>query len=689
MTKCLSKQIILLLAFVCFTIVGFAQTSKLDELLSQLKKSNPDSVQIKIMRGLSTAYTTVDPIKKFYYANQYRLLAEKNGLDSIVANGYLDMGISYGIRSNTDSALYYFRLGFDKAKQINYSSGIARAYVNIGYAYDRMEKKKDAVRSYEEALKIFRRLNIKKGINQCITNLGSIYFDLGEYTVANDYFEEVLANVKQTPNDQIGMGNALFTLGNSNRELGNLEQSLTYYQQSLAIREKIGDLNGIALSNWGIGLLSIENKQFKKALPYLAIALANNKKLKNAYQECVVLLAYADAYTGLNDYDNAENFANGALAKAKESDSKGLIALALEKLVEINKAQKNFIAAEKLAKDFTKINDSLNIPETKKEVIIGDLRRINFDNKNLEKRNKSIAEKNSNYVTLISITSISLIVVALLLLLYYRRNLEKKTINNILQKQKQDIAEVNEELVAQMDIVSAQNIELEKLNKLKSKFFSIVSHDLRGPLITLKTLLTLYRSGDLTEAELSELLLKLENTTTTTTTFLDSLLEWSKSQLDGMVIKAANVNIFDIATENMRLMDSQIQLKALKVTNAIFTDCTVYADQNMVNIIFRNLLSNAIKFCHIGDEITFSAHSKDNNIVFTISDTGPGIGEQDLNNLFNLTSTISLGTAGEKGYHIGLVLCKDMIEQNNGSISVESKLGQGASFHITLPAKKH
>ncbi|RZL52017.1 MAG: hypothetical protein EOO93_22785, partial [Pedobacter sp.] len=104
------KLICTLIFFIGFNAAN-AQTTKVDELLGQLNKNDPDTIQIKILRKLSAAYSSVDPVKKYYYANQFRLLAEKNGIDSSVANGYLDMGISYGIRSNLDSALYYFKLG--------------------------------------------------------------------------------------------------------------------------------------------------------------------------------------------------------------------------------------------------------------------------------------------------------------------------------------------------------------------------------------------------------------------------------------------------------------------------------------------------------------------------------------------------------------------------------------------------
>jgi two-component system sensor histidine kinase/response regulator len=675
-------------------ITTFAQTTKVDELLAQLNKNSPDTAQIKILRKLSTAYSAVDPVKKFYYANQFRLLAEKNGIDSLVASAYLDMGISYGIRSKLDSALYYFNLGYEKSKETNYTVGIGRSQANIGYAYDRLDRKKEAVKSYESALKIFRKLNIKKSINQMITNLGSIYFDLGEYKIADSYFRQVLENVKEVPSDEMGLGNALFSLGNSNRKLGNPEKSMDYYEQSLAIREKIGDLNGIALSNWGIGQSYINKYQYAKALGYLEIALKNNRTLKNVYQECVVLMGISHAYLGLNDNKSAEETAKLALIKAKESNSKGLTAEALELLIEVNAAQKKYDDALRFQADYNAIKDSLDTKKVKKDVIITDLNRINSDNKDLVKDNKTIVAKNSDYVTVISIVTILLIIVAVLLALYYRRNLEKKATNILLQQQKQEIAEVNEELGAlneelttQMDLVSAQNIELEKLNSVKNKFFSIVSHDLRSPLNSLKMLFELYRKGVLDEKELSDLLTRLEDTIYTTASFLDNLLEWSKSQLEGMIVEPSAVEIHHIVENNIKLMDSQIKLKVLKVENKIAIDTTVFADSNMINTVVRNLLSNAIKFCNIGDEITFDAKLTNGEVICSISDSGPGISDKDKENLFNLTHTISTGTSGEKGYHIGLILCKDMILQNKGSIQVNSELGKGTTFNITLPAK--
>ena len=669
-----------------------AQTTKVDQLLVQLNKNSSDTAQLKIMRQLSVAYSSVNPERKFYYAQQYKSLAEKLGIDSLVASAYLDMGNSHVLRSNLDSGLYYFKIGHEKAKNCHFESGIARGYINIGYVYDRLDRKKEAADYYEIALKLYRKLKSKKGINQCITNLGSIYFDLKEYRIADHYFQKVLENVKENPTDESGLASALYSLGGTKQRLGKFKEAMQLYKKSLTIREKIGDLNGIALTQWGFGELYVEKGAYVKALSHLNIALKNNRILKNLYQESAVLMTISEAYLGLKDYKRAEETANLGLERAKQTDSKIAVSLLLNTLAKISAAQKKFEEALIFQAAYQAINDSLKNDEVIKEVITTDLQRINSDNKILETDNKTITARNADYKVIIATITVLLLIVALLFILYYKRNLEKKAINLQLQKQQQEIAEaneelgsLNEELKTQMDIVSTQNVELEKLNTVKNKFFSIVSHDLRSPLNTLKSLFTLYRKGDLTKEELNGLLKRLEDTIYTTATFLDNLLEWSKSQLEGMIVKPLIFKVQQIIDENIQLMDSQIKLKELQVENRITKDLSAFADKDMINVVFRNLLSNAIKFCDQTDKITFDAYLSKGKVICTIRDTGPGINEQDQAHLFNLTHNMSTGTAGEKGYHIGLILCRDMVVQNNGTIEVDSKLGEGTTFIITLP----
>lgn len=679
--------------FILFAaLTSSAQTTKVEELLQELKQNNTDSAQISIMRKLSAAYSAVDPVKKFYYANQFRIIAEKNGIDSIVAGAYLDMGISYGIRGKMDSALHFFNLGLAKSKEINYPNGIARSYANIGFAYDRTDRKKDAVKSYEESLKIFRKTNHKSGISQNIVNLGAIYFDLGEYKTADIYFKEYLELAQAMPNNAIALGNANFSLGNSNRKLGNPELAMEYYRKSLAIREKIGDLSGIALSHWGIGQSYLNKDDYPKALKHLDIALKTNQSVKNPFQDAVILLSIVHTYIALEDFEKAEEKSKLALEKAKESNSKALVGDVVKAQVEIAAAQRKFDEALKLQSHYIAIKDSVAKSNSKKDVFVNDIRRINSDNKNLVKDNQYFIAKNADYAIVIAIITLLLIIVVLLLLLYYKRNAEKKANNLLLQKQKQEIAEVNEELSAlneeltmQMNIISVQNTELEKLNNVKNKFFSIVSHDLRGPINNLKMLFELYHKGALEEKELKDLLIKLEDNIYTTASFLDNLLEWAKSQLEGITVKPIEVFLREVVAENIKLVDSQIKFKDLNVVNKIDANVVAFVDPNVLHIVVRNLLSNAIKFCAKGDEIIFDAKIIDNKVLFSIGDNGPGISDEHQKGLFNLAYNNSKGTANEKGYQLGLILCKDMVNQSDGSIDVASKLGEGTIFNITLP----
>lgn len=688
--RMLKQRFFFILIFFLYALNAFSQKAKVDALLSQLHKNDPDTVQIQVMRKLSAAYTLVDPIKKYEYANKYRLLAEKNHIDSLVATAYIDIGISFGVRGDLDSSLYYFDLGFAKSKAINYEAGMAKAHGNIGYSLDRLERKKEAIEHYEAALNLYEKLGLRQLTSQIIVNLGAIYFDMNEYKIADAYFRQTLERVKETPSNKVGLGSALYSLGNSNMKLGNAKKSLDYFRQSLAIRTEIGDINGIALSNMGIGRWYNDQKDFKRALPYLKTALKTNNQVNDTYHGAAILGALAECYFGLKDYKEARKIANQALAAAKKSNAHAGITMSLDLLSQISKEEKKYDEALKYQADYIKASDSLDLAATKKEVFARDLQRVNSDNSRLEKHNRTILARNEDYVMIITIISILLIIVVILLILYYKRNGEKKASNRELQQHQLEIAEVNEklsevneELMAQMEIVSAQNERLAQLNQVKNKFFSIVSHDLRGPLNNLRALLELYRGSKMSEDELREVLSRLEETTLHTVSFLDNLLEWSRSQLEGIITKPVRVDMQAIIDEKINLMTTQIQSKQVIVENHVGANQVVFADKDMIKLVVRNLLSNAIKFCHAGDHITFSSTVEANKLIWRIHDTGPGI--NDVTDLFKLSNRMSKGTAGETGYHIGLVLVHDMLMRNKGSIRVSSQSGEGTTFEVTLP----
>ena len=686
---------ILFSIFICCTWLIItpcnAQTSKLADLQTKLKQTKTDTARLHILQQLNDAYTSVDAAQKFYYASQCRQLATRLHNDKAVADALISMGISYGIRSKLDSALYYFSLAYNQSQKINYAIGMGKSLSDIGFAYDRLDDKKEAIKYYMQSLQILRTVNNKRLINQCITNIGSLYFDLKQFKTAETYFAQCLTSATESK-DEAGIGYALYTLGNCYQAMRQDDKALDYLKRSLAIRQKLGDVNGTGLVQRALGIVYDHKKQYPLAISTLEDALKNIRSLKDNYEESAVLAIMADVYNDMQHYDKAITVGLQSLRIAYEIKSKLAAIDALEKLVTAYHGKNQIGKAFTYQTTYIKTQDSLLNEKALKDVNETEFVRIRTENAKLSKSNRIIESRNidnlarlNQYSNVIVVTLSILGMVVLMLFVLYKRNREKQITNKLLQQQKEEIAAINQELSTQMQLTATQNAELAKLNEVKNKFFSIISHDLRGPLATLQSLFMVYREGGIGEDELNMLITQLEDTILSTGAFLDNLLEWSKNQLEGMVVKPVNYNISDCIADNIHLFTTKINQKKLTIINLAIRPILVYADGNMIDLVIRNLLSNSIKFCNTGDRITLTTEIIGKTVIIGIKDTGPGINDADRERLFKLEHTISSGTHGEKGNHLGLILCKDMITQNNGKIWFESQQGKGTTFWIELP----
>ncbi len=684
-----------------FSSISFAQTSKVDSLLKRLKTPLADTVRLRDLKKLSAAYSAVDPKKKFQYAQIYKALAEKLNDQQAVADAWSDMGVSYGIRAMNDSSLYCFKQAYQQSEKVNYTLGMGKSLSNIGFVYARTDNTKLAIQNYFRALTIFKKMDHKRGISQCYTNIGSIYYDLQQPKLALSYFDEVLKIATET-HDEVNIGYALFTTGNCYLALDQLQIALERFQKSLLIRERLGDLAGIAVVRRSMGELFIRQKQYSKAFESLNIALSYLKQLDDKYTEAAVFSQLARAYIATGQYEEGEQAALQAREISLSINAKQMAAQALRSVVEVYKKTNNLEKAFQYLSEYTSIKDTLLAEQMLKDVTLTELSRIKNENRTLENDNRMIQSKNTVYRVkvdwyskVILASGLILIFVIVLTLVLYRRNREKQISNRLLTGQKEEIASINreletlnEELTVQMEVSNTQNIELERLNNLKAKFFAIVSHDLRSPLGTLKSLFGIYRSGGLDDDELAALLGRLEDTILTTSEFLDNLLEWSKSQMDGISVHLADFDISESVANNIHLLETQAALKGLHVVNNASRSLLVFADQNMIDLVIRNLFSNSIKFCSPGDTITLTTSRTADRVMFSIHDTGKGISVSDQEKLFSLEYGLSSGTQGEKGSGLGLVLCRDMLLQNQGNIWFEPGQEKGSTFLFDLPASE-
>ncbi|AXT52622.1 hybrid sensor histidine kinase/response regulator [Aquimarina sp. BL5] len=246
----------------------------------------------------------------------------------------------------------------------------------------------------------------------------------------------------------------------------------------------------------------------------------------------------------------------------------------------------------------------------------------------------------------------------------------------------------NDEIANQALLISKQHEELKKLNKLKDNIFSIISHDVRSPLATLDGLLQLFDDDQhiLSEEELREYTGVVRLELNKVQTLLDNLLYWAKSQLANMQDTKSNVDVYEITQEVLSLFEERTKKKKLNLHNNIDPDYVIYADKNMLSFVIRNLLANAVKYTLDEGIITINAEFLMDSVKVSIKDNGIGMRSETLENLFkDRTVDTQTGTSGEMGTGLGLVLCKDLIEQSGGSISVKSVSGEGSEFIFIIP----
>ncbi|TAE80713.1 MAG: sensor histidine kinase [Bacteroidetes bacterium] len=229
--------------------------------------------------------------------------------------------------------------------------------------------------------------------------------------------------------------------------------------------------------------------------------------------------------------------------------------------------------------------------------------------------------------------------------------------------------------------------ELEKLIKFKNKVFSIISHDLRGPIGSISQVLGLLNNGMITSDEFVEVVPRLANQTNEARDVLNNLLSWANSNKPETepLKKAINLN------EGLEEIRKSLEESALRKEVVLLLDTaelpnSIRIDKEGLTIVLRNLIKNSIKFCRKGDEIRIGCEPKEGELLFYIKDTGVGFDETIGLKLFDeMQHVTTYGTANEKGTGIGLLICKNIVEKNGGKIWAESKAGQGANFYFTIP----
>ena len=230
--------------------------------------------------------------------------------------------------------------------------------------------------------------------------------------------------------------------------------------------------------------------------------------------------------------------------------------------------------------------------------------------------------------------------------------------------------------------------ELEFANQTKDKLFSIISHDLKSPFNSILGFADiLYNQYDeFTDEEKKEFILSIKESSESTYALVEKLFAWSLSQGEGIKASPQKINLKEIADNKLKLLKNIAASKDISLINRIAPDTFAFADFEMISTVILNLLNNALKFTHKRGDIFIDNCLEDGFVQISVMDNGVGIPSSKIENLFKVNGTYStLGTSNEKGTGLGLIICKDFIENNYGKIWVESILDKGSKFSFTLP----
>ena len=262
-------------------------------------------------------------------------------------------------------------------------------------------------------------------------------------------------------------------------------------------------------------------------------------------------------------------------------------------------------------------------------------------------------------------------------------SVEKEEFDNdleIIAKNAHDLVELSNKLAESEE-------KLKKLNASKDRFFSIISHDLKNSFFSILSLSKKLADPDSNESDEQKMYMAhlLNDSSKKLYSFLENLLTWARVQRGETIYQPDNVNLKEITSDITSIFKLKADEKEISLENEINENIEVFADQNMIKTILRNLVSNALNFTNIGGYVKIFSKMKDDEVIVTVEDNGVGISEVNQKKLLRIDKKyIGTNTNGEKGTGLGLILCKEFLENHGKEIWIESKVGKGSRFNFTL-----
>jgi signal transduction histidine kinase len=700
-----SIKILIIFFIVSISVYG----NEVDSLKKLLP--NADTKQRAIIYNeMAKTYEKIAPESRIKYANEALRLARRIGFDSSIAAGYKNLGIGYYYKNDNDSSIYFFKIALEKYTQIKDTLGMSACLNNLGILYSQRDDFDKVTEYYLKSLKIKEQQKDSAGMAKVYNNLGNFHFRFKRFDKALNYFNKSLTIHKKIIGDSIFIPLSYMNIANVYRLLGSqllgLENSILnetqyeivkgkkdsktieYFNNALDYYNKAVDgfLNFKDTANY-YRTLSLKSQVFifmgdlEKAKDGLLESYNYFSNSDDIYSFSELASALGSYYLFSKDYLKAIKFFEESI-NSKPTKYNSSVMLSSQNLAQALYKLGRYKESFEILMQANNIRDSLDIYKEGQKF-------IELESKyQSEKKDKRILllEKDKEIMAgernILFLSLLLLVAVLVIIFIFFR---SKQKLNTVLNQKNKELEITNQKL-------TESQYELKQANDAKDKFFSIMAHDLRNPISAFKQVTEVITEDfdSFDEKEKKEFLEDMKLSSNLLYNLLENLLTWSRSQRGAIEANPATNDIYSIAELTISHLKSQSERKSIELINNIPLDTKAFFDLNLTSTIIRNLISNSIKFSYEGSKIEVNIKDDNNIYIVQIKDYGIGMEKDAMEKLFRIDQTISNnGTKGESGTGLGLIICKEFSEKQNGKIWVESKIGKGSSFYFTLPKSIH
>lgn len=634
-----------------FSFVCQAQRSKIDSLHQLLRQHPvPDTARVDLLVELGYRYFQSQPDSALYFANQGFELAQRLNYQRGRAWALNRMAIAQAAKGHLSLATQYYHRALTIFEQIGDERGQASTFNNIGYML-RLQKQYDESLKYTlAAYQISERNNTKPTLAVNLTNLGWIYLLKKDYPTA-----------------------------------------LSYSQRAVGLADSLGDSYYAAISRHIVGQVWLKQGKYQLARQLFGDGLAIAEKGQLKQQTAFHLLGLGEVYVALGDYPNAQASLARALAVAQEVAAPEILLDVSDLLTKINREAGRHREAFEYDDIYHAAKDSVFSVEQNRQI---NRLKFEFDSERKQQELKTLAQEKDLqtelkqfYLYLVLGAGATALFIALYATQLYFGQKKLRWAYDRLTQQQKVLAANNLEIAQQTQALLKQAEQLKELHRVKDQTLSIIAHDLRGPLTALQGVIEILDPDIVDPSEFAFIKANLTSQYTNVNTVLENLLNWARRQFEGAGSVKENISVYDLAQEVGQLYEPIAAAKFIALTHLMPPDLSVQADPSHLRLILRNLVNNAIKFTpeHGRIEVLATLHSP-LMVAVEVRDNGVGMSPEQVDKLFDQRRSFStLGTQNELGTGLGLLLCKEFVEKNHGTIWVESQMGKGTSFHFTLP----